>query len=141
MTPISRWGLRMGLFWLLTGVTLAGLAESSWLSNYPVRPVWIHMLVLGWMTQWIFAISIWMFPRSKKGYRERENLRTWSMMISWNVALIARVTFEIQIMETSYDLRQVVLGLSVLLFWIATVLYVAEIWPRIRVKKRPRRGK
>lgn len=140
MTPISRWGLRAGLFWLLTGVTLAGLAESSWLSIYPFRPVWIHMLVLGWMTQWIFAISIWMFPRSKKGYRERENYRTWSMLISWNIALFVRVLFETEIMGTLLILRQGVLGLSVLLFWIATVLYVGEIWPRIRVKKSRSRG-
>ncbi|MEX1211942.1 MAG: hypothetical protein WEA36_03775 [Balneolaceae bacterium] len=135
MTPISQWGLRLGLFWLFSGVTLAGLAESPWLSSYYVRPLWIHMLVLGWMTQWIFAISIWMFPRSKHGYRERENIRTWSLLVCWNIALVGRALFEVRIMETSSVLRQGSMTLSVLLFWIATVLYVTEIWPRVRVKK------
>lgn len=140
MTPISRAGLRLGLFWLLAGVLLAGLAETSWLSSYPIRPVWIHMLVLGWMTQWIFAISIWMFPRSINVYRERENIRTWSLLVLWNTALIARVIFEVEVIQTNPVIRQVVLGISVLLFWVGSVLYVMEIWPRVRVKERTKRG-
>lgn len=141
MTPITRSGLRLGLFWLLAGVFLAGLAESSWLNSYQVRPVWIHMLVLGWMTQWIFAISLWMFPRSKDGYRKRESLRTWSMLVCWNTALFARVLFEVEIVETAPAIRQIILGIAVLLFWIASVLYVIEIWPRVRVKKKMKRAR
>lgn len=112
------------------------LAESGWFAPYPLRPVWIHMLVLGWMTQWIFAISLWMFPRSKDGYQKRETKATWSLLGAWNVALLLRLLFEVDELLFNEGVRKWGLTLSVVLFWVAALLYLREIWPRIRVKKR-----
>lgn len=138
MTPFSRLALRLGLGWLLAGVILSGLAQLPGWQSLPLRPVWIHMLVLGWMTQWIFAISIWMFPRSKKGFRERENGRTWGLLAMWNGGLVIRALFEVNLLGASASVRNGALVLSVLLFWIGSVLYVLEIWPRVRVKEKRR---
>jgi len=140
MTPITRCFLKAGLIWLLAGaiglmiLSVPGLNHSRGL----MLAVW-HMLVMGWVTQAIIGVSLWMFPRPVHGDRSRENGRTWTLFWMLNTGLILRFGSEPFLSAgsgtTGYGLRWVA-GLSVLLQLMAVLLYIVEIWPRIRGKRR-----
>ena len=53
-------------------------------------PVYFHLLMVGWVTQLIFGVAFWMFPRySKEKPRGREGL-AWAMYASLNAGLLLR---------------------------------------------------
>ena len=65
MPLIVRWYLKTSLVYLVAAL-LVGIASSSQgLAPIPtgLGPVFIHLLVVGWITQLIFGVALWMFPK------------------------------------------------------------------------------
>jgi hypothetical protein len=64
MPALTRWFLRSALVYLvaalLVGVALA-LPHGPALDA--LAPVWTHLFMVGWVTQTIFGVAYWMFPR------------------------------------------------------------------------------
>lgn len=118
---------------LLVGVILAG--RSLWsLPSFlaGVGPVYFHLFMLGWVTQLIFGVVYWMFPKySQTQPRGREGL--WQAVF-WlmNIGLILRVATEP--MLTLNSEWGWVVALSAVMQWLAGILFVVNTWSRVKVR-------
>lgn len=69
MPVLTRWFLKAALLYLvaalITGVVLALPASSASPAIAALTPVYFHLLMVGWVTQMIFGVAYWMFPRRK----------------------------------------------------------------------------
>lgn len=137
MPPLSRWLLRAGLFHLLAALALAvvdaagraGLGPAALAS---LRPVWIHLLVVGWATQMIFGVAHWMFPRAS---RERPRGREGPLAaagVALNAGLVLRAVAEPLAAHRGAPLWGGLLLGAGALQWGALVVFAAGIWPRVR---------
>ncbi len=126
MPTLTRWFLRLGLLYLLAGLAVGvGMAlRADWI---PLRPVYLHLLLVGWITQLIFGVAHWMFPRaSREQPRGRETLG-WTILVLLNTGLLLRVLVEPFVPEAGGGW---LLALSGTLQLAAALLFAIHIWPR-----------
>lgn len=142
MPPITRWFIKSGMIYFILGITLAFIAELPFVNTgVLLLPVYWHMLVLGWITQLIMGVSIWMFPRKK---HQRKTIQTIPAVLAFsflNAGLFMRFLSEpfIPIIKSNRWMTGIVILSSSLLF-LSVIFYMIEIWPRVLSKtKRKRR--
>ena len=134
MDFISRLFLRSGLLCLLLGLGLVlvppGMAaRSPWLSaSWPVQ---LHLLTVGWLTQLIFGVAWWLFPRASRAEPARGVTAMTFSFALLQVGLVLRVIFE-PMRGVNGWATSALLQVSALLQFVAAVLFVVVIWPRIR---------
>src|SRR5512139_1773908 len=95
MPPLTRAFLRAGLLWLLAGlgVLLTLAARPADLSPF-WRPTAFHSLTVGWLTQMIFGVAHWMFPRASRERPRGEARLGWVAFAALNAGLTLRVVTE-----------------------------------------------
>ena len=141
MPPITRWFIKSGMIYFILGVTLALIAELPFVDTGTLLlPVYWHMLVLGWITQLIMGVSIWMFPRRKHQRKKIQTFPAISAFWSLNAGLLLRFLTEpfIPMLKGEWWMKSVIILSSVLLL-ISVIFYLVEIWPRVFSKKKVRR--
>ncbi len=143
MPTTTRWFIKSGVIYFVLGISLAFLSEfPSFTGNLSLLPVYWHMLVIGWITQLIIGVSVWMFPRKHRDKKKRESILVWSTFWTLNAGLILRFLSEPFIPAIDDNLIiKISIILSALLQWIAVLLYTIEIWPRLQNRKKNRRAK
>lgn len=97
-------------------------------------PVYIHMLVIGWLTQLIFGVAYWMFPKfNQEKPRANENLG-WGIYILMNAGLILRAIAEPWQSQHPNVGSAWLLLLSAILQWLAGLMFVFNTWGRVKEK-------
>ena len=129
MSRLSRWFIRTALVYLLLALVAgvwqaapARLAGISW-------PSYVHLLTLGWLTQLIFGVAHWMFPRPPTASRRGEVLG-WTTYWLLNVGLVLRVAGES--FPALGHTRAPLLAVSAALQLATGLLFVVNTWPRVR---------
>ncbi len=127
------------MLYLLVGMVLGALywANTVWNMWRPLaalNPVYVHLIVVGWLTQLIFGVVYWMFP-----IINRENMRgdpriAWLAFIFLNAGLILRTVFEPWRALSPDPINGVGLAISAVLQVIAAWLLVTVSWRRVREK-------
>ncbi len=137
MPPVTRWFIKSGMIWFVLGVTLALITElPTGLSSSLLLPIYWHMLVLGWITQIIMGVSIWMFPRKKRNQKKEQSSLTIWVFFLLNSGLIIRFLSEPFLpLFTNSTVVPTVVVVSGILQVAAIVLFISEIWPRVQPKK------
>jgi hypothetical protein len=136
MPKITRWFIKSGMIYFVLGIVLAFIAElPSVNTGALLLPVYWHMLVLGWITQIIMGVSIWMFPRKRRDQKKKDSLWIWLAFWSLNVGLMLRFTAEpfIPFFTDNGWITGFIItssGFQV----VAIVFYITEIWPRVQSK-------
>lgn len=137
MPVIVRWYLRTALvmFILALGVgliqTLGGL-----LPFLPpgLTPVYFHLLMVGWVTQFILGVALWMLPKySMQRPRGNEGL-SWAVYLLLNAGLLVRAVAEPNNALAPGTLWGWMLVLSAVLQWLAGLLFVGNAWARVKGK-------
>ncbi|HEU5048761.1 MAG TPA: hypothetical protein VFU00_00485 [Gemmatimonadales bacterium] len=128
MPRLSRWLARTALLHLVAALALgilmpAGAARSPWIAG--AWPVYIHLLVLGWVTQLIAAVALWMFPRPDRRLTT-EGFPGWAFYGLLNAGLVLRA-----IAEPLPALNRL-LPIAALMHLGAILALAAMLWPRIR---------
>lgn len=99
-----------------------------------IFPVYIHLFVFGWLTQLIFGVIYWMFPKySKLKPRGYESLG-WITYITLNLGLIGRVIAEPLHTTQASEVSGFVLVVSAVLQWLSGLAFVVNTWPRVKEK-------
>lgn len=95
-------------------------------------PVFYHLLTVGWITQLIAGVALWMFPPLSRE-RPRGNERAgWCAYGALNVGLVLRAIFEpLQTLQATWGWA---LALSALLQVAAAWALVLLIWPRVKAR-------
>lgn len=141
MPRITRWFIKSGILYLFIGIVLAFLSELPFIhSGTNLLPVYWHMIVIGWITQIIMGVSIWMFPRKRRDRKKTETFYSVASFWSLNAGLILRFLSEPFLpFFTENPLMIVVISCSIFLQLGGILFYVAEIWPRVQPKKKRKR--
>jgi len=135
MPTLTRWFLKAALVYLIlalaTGIFLV-LPDANSIAGY--FPVYFHMLTFGWLTQLIFGIALWMFPRYSSARPRGAEWLGWVTFILLNTGLILRIVFEPLHGAAPSHLSSWMLVISAFLQWLAGVVFVANTWKRVKEK-------
>ncbi|MDZ7772431.1 MAG: hypothetical protein U5K31_06805 [Balneolaceae bacterium] len=112
MPRITRLFIKSGLVWFLLSLA-AGLLSALDPAGLPaLMPLFWHMLTVGWITQIIMGVSVWMFPGRTREEGFRAQPKPWLAFLALNVGLMLRVGAEPFAAGRPDEAAAVVLGLS-----------------------------
>jgi hypothetical protein len=137
MPALTRWFIKTALLYfiaaLLLGLLLAAqaLGEMEWVPA-GLFPVYFHLLALGWITQLIFGIAFWMFPKASKEKPRGSEMLGWMVYILLNLGLVLRAFAEPLNVYAPGSFWGWALVISALLQWLAGALFAANTWSRVR---------
>lgn len=139
MPPLTRYFIKSSLIYLLVAL-LVGVAEEA---RAPLglpselntlRPVYFHLFTVGWVTQLIFGVMYWMFPKASQEQPRGSEGLNWATFGLLNVGLILRVVGEPLGTLRPEAIWGLLLALSALLQWLAGLLFVFNAWARVKVR-------
>ncbi len=135
---LTCWYLKTALLYLVAALIMAVIiASGDVLAAMPclssLTPIYIHFLVLGWLSQLIFGVAYWMFPKLPAGLNpvvyDRSALASFFLL---NVGLLLRAISEP--LTTQVPMSGPALAVSGFVQLAGAVCFVFSIWPRIRGK-------
>lgn len=136
MPPLTRWFIKTSFVCLalaLLASVLLGLQSVINLGTIGgLFPVYIHLLVLGWLSQLIFGVGYWMFPKySLERPRGSERLGWWTYGLL-NLGLLLRIGAEPFQAASPNIVSGGALVVSALLQLAAVTAFVVNTWPRVK---------
>lgn len=139
MPNLIRWYIKSAFVYFFAALLVGVLLAAQNVVNLPpplavLGPVYFHLFMLGWVTQLIFGVAHWMFPKYSKAQPRGKESVMWAAYIFLNVGLLLRA-----IGEPAHTLRPAagwgwVVALSAVLQWLAGVGFIYNTWPRIKEK-------
>lgn len=99
-----------------------------------LTPVYFHLFMVGWVTQVIIGVAFWMFPKHSKEKPRGSEALAWITYVLLNVGLLLRAIAEPANAVQAWRLWGWLLALSALLQWLGGFAFVANTWPRIKVR-------
>jgi hypothetical protein len=139
MPSLTRWYIKTALVFLalalFSGLMMA--AQRLWHIPIPIGgslPVYIHLLVVGWVTEFIIGVVYWMFPKyTREKPRGSESLG-WVSYVLLNTGLLLRVISEPLIDLNPALLWGWMLVVSAGLQWMGGMAFVVNTWGRVKEK-------
>jgi hypothetical protein len=137
MPTLSRWFIKIGMLYfvagLMIGASLLAQPVMGWSASLQLlRPVYLHFLFIGWVTQIIMGVGYWMFPKySKEKPRGREWLG-WAVLISLNAGMILRAVGEPMIVLAPQAGAGWTLAAASLFLLLAGWGFIFNTWGRIK---------
>ena len=140
MPRITRFFIRSALVCVVLGLLLSVLVVAREALSLPalfgfLQPAALHLLVVGFLTQMVFGVALWMFPRAK-GRPSETGVTGWMVFACLQAGLVLRVVAE-PIADANWPPSPGVAGAlvaSALLQWMASAGFVLLAWPRVRGK-------
>jgi Cytochrome C and Quinol oxidase polypeptide I. len=91
MPVIVRWYLRTALVMFLLALVADVVQNLS--GMFPFLPsslilVYFHLLMVGWVTQFILGVAIWMLPKYSQGKQRGIETLSWATYILLNTGLL-----------------------------------------------------
>lgn len=132
MPLLTRIFIKTAIICLALALVL-GILLASGVTN-GLFPVYIHLLVFGWLTQLIFGVVFWMFPKySVEKPRGSEALGWWTYALL-NIGLLLRAIAEPIQSARPNPLGGWMLILSASLQFLSGMLFVVNSWGRVKEK-------
>ena len=150
MPRTSQVSVKASIIYLAIGATLGAiLLINRWLplgpGVYALRASHVQFLVVGWLTQLIIGVGWWLFPPLPIGLRGNTGrpLRWgqaqrgseplfWTSLACLNAGVLLQALFAPLYSWTQIGLFDVLAGLSSLFLLIAAVLFIVNLWGRVR---------
>jgi heme/copper-type cytochrome/quinol oxidase subunit 1 len=131
---LTRWFIKAGLLYFVAALLLSllrqapGSSEQSWLRA--AGPTYLHILVVGWLTQLIFGVAFWLFPRYSAALPRGSEALGWASFILLNLGLLLRIVGEpwLALGGNTGSLLVASAVAQLLGGW----AFVANTWPRIK---------
>jgi len=132
MPLLTRTFIKTGMTCLALALAL-GIALALGATN-GLFPVYIHLLVFGWLTQLIFGMVFWMFPKfSVEKPRGNETLGWWTYALL-NSGLLLRAIAEPMQANQPSTISGWLLALSAIIQFLAGLTFVINSWGRVKEK-------
>jgi cbb3-type cytochrome oxidase subunit 1 len=136
MPTLTRWFVKTSFIYLalalVAGSLLALQSTFNLISLGGLFPVYIHLLVFGWVTQLIFGVVFWMFPKySSEQPRRSEPLGWWTYTLL-NIGLLLRAIAEPSNSAHPNLISGWMLVISAILQFLAGLAFVVNTWGRIK---------
>lgn len=133
MPSLTRWFIKTALLYLILALCI-GILLSLPNQNpmYNFFPSYIHTLTFGWLSQLIFGVALWMFPKYSTTKPRGYEWLGWATYILLNTGLIIRIIFEPLQSMYSNNFNSWMLIISAILQWLAGLTFVLNTWNRVR---------
>jgi heme/copper-type cytochrome/quinol oxidase subunit 1 len=137
MPRLTRVFIKAGLLYFLGALVMGVLmAAPDLLGLSPtvlaLRPVYFHLFMVGWVTQLIIGVALWMFPKYSRELPRGHEPLGWLSFWMLNVGLLLRAVGEPALVwQREVDLGWL-LALSALLQLAGGWAFIANIWPRVK---------
>jgi hypothetical protein len=143
MPTITRVMIKTALLHALVGMLLSAfwlveIAQPIHPLLRTIQPTALHIVVVGWLTQLIFGIAIWMFPPWSKEEPRGPSWLAWSCYSLLNLGLLLRMVAEPFSRYQPDQVWSAALVCSAIAQVVAIWLFVALVWRRVRPKPSPR---
>lgn len=137
MPTLARWYIKTALVYLVAALLLGVVSMSRGLLDLPpfiaaMGPVYTHLLVVGWLTQLIFGVVYWMFPKYSRDNPRRSERLAWFIYGLLNAGLVLRAVGEPLATTQPSPVAGWMLALSALLQMAAGWFFVANTWGRVK---------
>ncbi len=138
MPPLTRWYIKTSLVYfmlaLVAGVVLAAQqARADILPTINLSPVYIHLLVEGWITMLIVGVAFWMFPVYTHEQPRGSISLGWASFLLLNFGLALRVISEpASAMAQAPRFWGYLLAVAALLQWLGGIAFVTNTWARVK---------
>ena len=135
----ARYYIRTALAYLLAaflvgGAVLINQALAIDARIAALQPVFYHLLMVGWVTQLIFGVVFWMFPKYSAERPRGNEVLGWAVYGLLNSGLVLRAVSEPWMALAGGVVPGALLALAALLQWLAGLGFVLNTW--VRVKER-----
>lgn len=139
MPTMTRTFIKTALVYAVGGTLLSAL----WLVNvvwplHPlltaIQPTALHLIVIGWLTQLIVGVALWMFPVWSKAEPRGPAWLGWTCYGLLNGGLLLRVIAEPLSTYQELPALRWMLLISAVLHVAALWLFAALVWRRVRPK-------
>jgi hypothetical protein len=134
MPVLTRWFIKSGLLYLLAALLLAVMMQWPATRAIPwlraAAPTYLHLLVVGWITQLIFGVAFWLFPRYSAELPRGSERLGWATFALLNLGLLLRIAGEPRALLGGE--AGALLTASAVLQLLAGWAFVANTWPRVR---------
>ncbi len=133
----ARLHIKAGLVFFAAALALGVVMAAQPVFNLnpmlaSLRPVFLHMLTVGWITQIIIGVAYWMFPKMTKQVPRGSTRIAWWVFLLLNIGLILRVFGETLLVYQPGMVWGVMLAISALLQVGAAWLFIANTWTRVK---------
>jgi hypothetical protein len=95
---LTRWFVRAGMAYLLATLLIGVGLHLPSAREIPVLavlwPTYIHVLVVGWLTQLIFGVAFSMFPKHSQAQPRGSERLGWANFVLLNGGLVLRLVGE-----------------------------------------------
>ena len=134
MPTLTRWLVKAALVWLVTGLALGVALQLPAAAQIPFLraawPAYLHLLTVGWLTQLIIGVALWLFPRHSAARPRGSERLGWTTFLCLNAGLLLRAIGEPR-RALGADVHQLLL-FSALAQLVAVGAFVLNVWPRVR---------
>lgn len=141
MPKISRIFIKTGLVFFLLSLLLGVALEIDTINIPSFIPLFWHLLMVGWITQIIFGVSLWMFPGRNREEGFAAQKWGWLTYFFLNSGLLLRVIAEPLLSTSGNWVWDILIALSAVTQFLAAITYTIEMWPRIQSKEQRRRNR
>jgi heme/copper-type cytochrome/quinol oxidase subunit 1 len=137
MPTLTRWFIKASLGYFILALVVGLLIVAREPLSLPgeissLTPVYFHLFMVGWVTQLIFGIVYWMFPKYTSERPRGSEVLGWATFWLINAGLALRI-----VSEPLHTLSQDagvgwLLAFSALLQWLAGMAFVVNTWSRVK---------
>lgn len=135
MPKVARAFIKTGFVFFMVALALGVVLEIESLSLPSLMPLFWHALMVGWITQIIFGVSLWMFPGRTREEGFKAQFWAWLTYIFLNTGLVLRFIAEPMLLYSALTIWNILVVGSAVLQVTSGLTYVIEMWPRVQSKK------
>jgi hypothetical protein len=140
MYPQPRVYIKTALAYLLAAFLVGGLVLANQGLNlsggiWALLPVYYHLLMVGWVSQLIFGVALWMFPPLSRERPRGDTRLGWAAYAALNAGLLLRAVAEPLHTWGPSPWTGAALAVSAALQPLAAWAIVAALWPRVKGKR------
>jgi hypothetical protein len=137
MPPLARWHIKAGLVYLAGALTIGVLLAAQPVFALPgtlhsLRPVFLHLLIVGWLTQLVFGVAYWMFPKASKEQPRGSERMGWLTFGLLNAGLLLRAVAEPWFALNPRPQIGAGLAIAAVAQMVAGWLFIANTWTRVK---------
>lgn len=131
MPTLSRYMIKTALLYLAGAFALG--AFMAFIPDWNgLRPVYLHFITLGWLTQLIMGVAYWMFPKFSRTLPRASEGMGWAVYLLLNLGLIFRSVGEGSMVLAPHLQTAWMLPLAALMLWLAGWCFIFNTWGRVK---------
>jgi VIT1/CCC1 family predicted Fe2+/Mn2+ transporter len=137
MPVIVRWYLRTALIMFILALVVGVVQNLSGMLPFlpsTLTPVYFHLLMVGWVTQFILGVANWMLPKYSQEKPRGIEALSWATYFLLNTGLLVRAFGEPLNELSPGTTWGWLLVFSALLQWLAGLFFVVNTWRRVKGK-------